>query len=156
MIQGIGAPLGFISFDRRRLSRKIFSLTVPGAGTLALSVLWGVWMLHVRPDAAPKVAKAPAVASALTVASNPYGALFDPRFFSVPCRFCLRKAFPLNRTLSQFHPHRLLQSQSRKTSCRCRYRQFPNTARVHLCRRLVPPSSDCRQAIARSKVPSAD
>jgi Protein of unknown function (DUF2778) len=104
MIQGIGAPLGFISFDRRRLSRTIFSLTVPGAGALALSVLWGVWMLHVRPDAAPKVAKAPAVASALTVASNPYGALFDPRFFSGSMPVSPSKSFPLESNLESIPP----------------------------------------------------
>jgi hypothetical protein len=76
MIQRIGALQGFISFDRRRLSRKIFFQPVSGAVALALSGLIGVWILAMRPVAVLTVAKETAVASAPAVVSNPYGALF--------------------------------------------------------------------------------
>jgi hypothetical protein len=95
MIRATGAPFGFNSFDSRRLSRKIFSQTVPGAVVLALSVLFGDWLLYVRPAAAPHVVEAPTVAPAVAVASNPYGALFDPRFTSGSTPVSLAQSFPL-------------------------------------------------------------
>jgi hypothetical protein len=44
-----------------------------------LSVLFGVWILYVRPAAFPYAAEAPAAAPAVALASNPYGGLFDSR-----------------------------------------------------------------------------
>ena len=78
MTQGIDRGFDFIPCERGHLFSRIFSLTVPGAVILASSVLVGVWMQYVRPVAAPNAVEAPAVSPAVTVASNPYGALFDP------------------------------------------------------------------------------
>jgi hypothetical protein len=93
MTYGFGTPDDLIPFDRRRLSRKIFSRTVPGAAALAFGGLAGAWVLYTCPVAAPSVDGAPAVARAVfppaltplrrarsTVAANPYGALLDPQF----------------------------------------------------------------------------
>jgi hypothetical protein len=113
MTYGIDTPQNFIPFERSRLSRKIFSQTLPGAVILASSVLVGVWMQYVRPIAAlrpiaaplgvevPGVAPAatPAVAPLATVASNPYGALFDPGFFSGSTPVSLAQSFPLDSNL---------------------------------------------------------
>src|SRR5271156_3580760 len=81
-MQGTVATLGGISFGCRRLSRQIASETDLRAVALILSVVLGASMLHRIPGAAPSVAKAPAPrpAVALTVASNPYGELYDPGF----------------------------------------------------------------------------
>jgi hypothetical protein len=110
MIQAIGAPRGFTSFDWRGLSRRIIIHTAPGTAALALGALVGVWIIHTLSDSAPKFAKAPLMASAASVsglaspatfappkpapgpksanslktasklAANPYGALVDPGF----------------------------------------------------------------------------
>jgi Protein of unknown function (DUF2778) len=99
MTHGIDTPHNFIPFERGRLSRKIFSQTIPGAVILASSVLVGVWMQYVPPVASPNVVEAPAVAPAVTVASNPYGALFDPRFSSGSTTVSLAQSFPLDSNL---------------------------------------------------------
>jgi hypothetical protein len=99
MTHGIDTPHNFIPFERGRLSRKIFSQTVPGAVILASSVLVGVWMQYVRPGVAPTVVETPAVAPAVTVASNPYGALFDPRSSSGSPPVSLARSFPLDSNL---------------------------------------------------------
>src|ERR1700724_4931780 len=85
--------LEFVRCERGRLSWRIFSQTIPGALALALSVLFGVWILYVRPAAAPVVA--PAVAPAVTSALNPYGGLFDPRFSSGSTPVSLVQSLPL-------------------------------------------------------------
>ncbi len=85
-MQAISIQAGFISFDQSRLARKIFSLTLPGIGALALSVAMGSWILYLRPVAPPHFAPTPAIESAPspaaesapTVATQPYGGLFDP------------------------------------------------------------------------------
>ncbi|MGP0060373.1 MAG: tlde1 domain-containing protein [Beijerinckiaceae bacterium] len=103
MTYGVGAPDDLIPFDRRRLSRNIFSRTVPGAAALAFGGLAGAWILYALPAAAPSVEEAPAVARAVfpptltplrparraiaanpygALADNPYGGLLDPRFTS--------------------------------------------------------------------------
>jgi Protein of unknown function (DUF2778) len=97
MTYWIDTPNNFTPLERREpihFSRKIFSLTVPGAVTLALSVLFGVWTLYVRP-AAPHAVEAPATKPAATLASNPYGALFDPKLFSDATPDSLAQSFPL-------------------------------------------------------------
>jgi len=69
MARGIDRGLDFIPCERGRLFSKIFSQTIPGALALALSVLFGVWILYVRPAAAPNVVEVPAVARALCLES---------------------------------------------------------------------------------------
>ncbi len=51
-----------------------------------------------RPAAAPNVVEAPAAAPAVTVASNPYGALFDPRLSSGSTPVSLAQSLPLKST----------------------------------------------------------
>ena len=104
MARGIDRGLDFIPCERGRLSWRIFSQTIPGATALALSVLFGVWILYVRPAAAPNVVEAPAVAPAITFASNPYGALFDPRFFSGSTPVSLAQSLPLKSTFKSILP----------------------------------------------------
>ena len=104
MTQGIDRGLDFIPCERGHLFSRIFSLTVPGAVILASSVLVGVWMQYVRPVAAPNAVEAPAVAPAVTIASNPYGALFDPRFFSGSTPVSLAQSFPLDSNLELAPP----------------------------------------------------
>jgi hypothetical protein len=81
MTYGFDTPIDFIPLERGRLSRRnpFFSQIAPGALILTLGALFGYWTLYVRPAPAPKIAKAPTVAAPVTVASNPYGALSDPR-----------------------------------------------------------------------------
>jgi Protein of unknown function (DUF2778) len=89
MMQRIGTPLSFDSFDWRHLPQQIFVRTAPGAAALGLGALVGCWIIHALPEAAPIVAKAPALAApapakALALASNPYGDLIDPGFSFAP------------------------------------------------------------------------
>jgi hypothetical protein len=81
MTYGFDTPIDFIPLERGRLSRRnpFFSQIAPGAVILALGALFGYWTLYVRPAPAPKLARAPTVAAPVRVASNPYGALADPR-----------------------------------------------------------------------------
>ncbi|VFU10809.1 conserved protein of unknown function [Methylocella tundrae] len=113
MTQVFDRPLDFIPLNRGRLSRKIFSHTVRGAAILALSALVGALMLYTRPDPAPNAAKAPAAApvaeaAAATppanVASNAYGALFDPGFSSGSPPVLLSQSFPLQSDLGSVAP----------------------------------------------------
>ena len=96
--------LDFIPYERGRLSWRIFSQTIPGALALALSVLFGVWILYVRPAATPNVVEAPAVAPAVALASNPYGGLFDPRFSSGSTPASLAQSLPLKSTFGSILP----------------------------------------------------
>lgn len=95
MIQRIGSSYSFPSFDRRR---NIFSQTIAGVVVLAVGA-FGAWIMHMRPIVAPTVAKRPAVASTLTIASNPYGALFEPRSFSGSAPGLLAYSSPLESNL---------------------------------------------------------
>jgi Tlde1 domain len=104
MARGIDRGLDFIPCERGRLSWRIFSQTIPGAIALALSVLFGVWILYVRPAAAPNVVEAPAVAPAVTFTSNPYGGLFDPRFSSGSTPVSFAQSFPLKSTFESLLP----------------------------------------------------
>ena len=81
MTYGFDTPIDFIPLERGRLSRRnpFFSQIAPGAVILALGALFGYWTLYVRPAPAPKLARVPTVAAPVRVASNPYGALADPR-----------------------------------------------------------------------------
>jgi hypothetical protein len=95
MARGIDRGLDFIPRERGRLFSRIFSQTIPGALALALSALFGVWILYLHPAAAPYAVEAPAAASAVALASNPYGGLFDPRSSSGSTPVSLAKNFPL-------------------------------------------------------------
>src|ERR1700730_6869276 len=53
MAQGIDRGLDFIPCERGRLFSKMFSQTIPGALALALSALFGVWILYLRSGAPP-------------------------------------------------------------------------------------------------------
>ena len=90
--------LDFVPCERGRLSWRIFSPTIPGALAFALSALFGVWILYVRPAAAPYAVEAPAAAPAVALASNPYGGLFDPRFSSGSTPVSLAQSLPLKST----------------------------------------------------------
>ena len=104
MAQGIDTPYDFIPLKRGRLFSKIFSQTIPGAVALALSALFGVWILYVRPADAPNTVEAPAAAPAVALASNPYGGLFDPRSSSGSTPVSLAQNFPLELNLKPIPP----------------------------------------------------
>lgn len=89
-----------IPHKRGRLFSRIFSQTVPGSAALAVSVLFGVWTLYVRP-AAPHAVEAPATKPAAAATSNPYGALFDPRSILASTPVSLGQSFPL---VASFEP----------------------------------------------------
>src|ERR1700730_4780265 len=104
MARGIDRGLDFIPRERGRLFSKIFSQTIPGALALALSALFCVWIVYVRPAAAPYAAEAPAAAPAVALASNPYGGLFDPRFSSGSPPVSLVQSLPLESTFESILP----------------------------------------------------
>ena len=104
MAQGIDRGLDFIPCERGRLSWRIFSPTIPGALALAMSALFGVWILYLRPAAARYAVEAPASAPAVALASNPYGGLFDPRSSSGYAPVSLAQSFPLKSTFESILP----------------------------------------------------
>ncbi len=104
MARGIDRGLDFIPCERGRLFSRIFSQTLPGVVALALSALFGVWILYLRPADAPHAVEAPAAKPALALASNPYGRLFDPRSFSGSTPVSLAKSFPLELNLKPVPP----------------------------------------------------
>jgi hypothetical protein len=102
MIEWIDTPDDFIPLERGRSSWKILSQTIPVAVTFVVSVLVGVRILNVRP--APHIVAAPAAAPAVSLASNPYGALFDPRFSLGSTPVSLAQSFPLKSDLKAIPP----------------------------------------------------
>src|ERR1700730_2510855 len=104
MARGIDRGLDFIPRKRGRLFSKSFSQTIPGALALALSALFGVWILYLRPAAAPYAVEAPAAAPAVALASNPYGGLFDLRSSSGSTPVSLAKNFLLELNLKPVPP----------------------------------------------------
>jgi hypothetical protein len=104
MARGIDRGLDFIPRERGRLFSKIFSQTIPGALALALSALFGVWILYLRPAAATYAVEAPAAAPAVALATNPYGGLFDPRSSSGSTPVSLAKNFLLELNLKPVPP----------------------------------------------------
>ena len=104
MARGIDRGFDFNPCERGRLSWRIFSPTIPGALALALSVLFGVWILYLRPAAARYAVEAPASAPAVALASNPYGGLFDPRSSSGYTPVSLAQSFPLKSTFESILP----------------------------------------------------
>lgn len=105
MARGIDTDFGFIPCERGRLFSRILSQTIPGAAVLAMSVLFGVWILYLRPADTPHATHpahsvaAPAAVPAAAVASNPYGGLFDPRPLSGSTPLSLARNFPLELNL---------------------------------------------------------
>jgi hypothetical protein len=71
MMQGIGAPIDFVSLDRRIYSRKSSSHLVIAGVALAVSLSAGYWALLQRPAPRSETAAAPAA----PLAQNPYGAI---------------------------------------------------------------------------------
>src|SRR5580693_8307326 len=98
MARRIDRGLDFIPRERGRLFSKIFSQTILGALALALSALFGVWILYLCPAAATYAVEAPAAAPAVALATNPYGGLFDPRSSSGYAPVSLAQSFPLKST----------------------------------------------------------
>lgn len=87
----------FIPRKRGHLFSRIFSHTIPGAAALTSSIVFGVWTLYVRP-AAPHIAEALVEApraGPAAVASNPYGALSDPRVLQARALVDLMQSFPI-------------------------------------------------------------
>jgi Protein of unknown function (DUF2778) len=88
-MQGILTTFDDISFDSDRDSRRVFLQIAPGLAAVAASIIWvGAWALHTRPAGVPdffmpRTAPVRAPAPEATVASNPYGKIFDPGFLSL-------------------------------------------------------------------------
>jgi hypothetical protein len=85
------------------LSSQFFSQALLGSIALASSVLFGVWTLYMRPSV-PQAVEAPAPRPAAPIASNPYGALFDPRFVSEAAPPSLMQSFPRVASLEPIQP----------------------------------------------------
>ncbi len=100
----IDRGLDFNPSERPCLFSRISSRIIPGALALALSTLFGVWILYLRPAAAPVAIEAPAAAPAVAVASNPYGRLFDPRTSSGFPPVSLAQSMPLKSTFESIAP----------------------------------------------------
>lgn len=75
MMQGIGAPIDFISLDRRIYSRKSSSHLVIAGVALAVSLSAGWWALSQRPATASSETAAAALRQSASSAQNPYGAI---------------------------------------------------------------------------------
>ena len=94
MIRSNSASLDFGPTDFGRVSRRLFSKTVPGAAALVLSAAAGAWIVHSLPIASsgvqasvtagrqPVVATRSLTPATAPVDTSPYGALFDPGFSS--------------------------------------------------------------------------
>jgi Protein of unknown function (DUF2778) len=87
-MQGTLTTFDDFSFDCDRDSRRVFLQFAPGLVAVAALTLWvGAWGLHGRPAAAPDFFTArnwpiPTSSPPATVATNPYGEIFDPGFLS--------------------------------------------------------------------------
>ena len=110
MTQLVDSDFGSIPSRRAHVFSKFCARTIPGVAALTVSAFFGVWTLYLTPvnnrrffelsaptaAPAPVIAAAPAAAPAITVASNPYGGLFDPRSISGSAQVSLAKNFPLD------------------------------------------------------------
>jgi hypothetical protein len=104
MARGIDRGLDFIPCGPGRLFSRIFSQTLPGVVALALSALFGAWILYLRPAEPPHAVGAPAAKPTLALAANPYGRLFDPLSFSGSTPVSLAQSFPLELNLKPVPP----------------------------------------------------
>ncbi|MBI5312731.1 MAG: DUF2778 domain-containing protein [Methylocystis sp.] len=75
MMQGIGAPIDFISLDRRIYSRKSSSHLVIAGVALAVSLSAGWWALSQRQATASSETAAAPLRQSASGAQNPYGAI---------------------------------------------------------------------------------
>lgn len=78
---------------------RISSWTIPGSAALASSLLFGIWTVYTHPDA-PRAIGSPVLRSTASIASNPYGALVDPRIASRSSPLSLAQSFPLVASLN--------------------------------------------------------
>jgi hypothetical protein len=88
MLDGITAPLNYMSFARDASSRQRFSLTAPASAILVAGALAAAWMAHVR-LVAPNFARAPQPVAIRSLAPNPFGGLVDPGFSSASAALAL-------------------------------------------------------------------
>nr|WP_051013322.1 DUF2778 domain-containing protein [Methylocystis sp. SC2] len=75
MMQGIGAPIDFLSLDRRIYSRKSSSHLVIAGVALAVSLSAGWWALSQRPATVSSETAAASLTQSASGAQNPYGAI---------------------------------------------------------------------------------
>ena len=98
----------FHPYKRGRLFSRVCSQTLPGAVALTLGALFGVWIFHMRPAAAPDAieapAAAPAAAPAVVLTSVPNDALFDPSFISGPEPVSIAQSNPIQSSLESNPP----------------------------------------------------
>jgi hypothetical protein len=109
-MQGILTTFGDVSAGRGRDLRRVFLQIGPGVvAVAALTACVSAWLLHGRPAASPQIVVVrsipvpiPARAPAALVASNPYGEIVDPGFFSKPAS--PSRDFPLKASLEAAPP----------------------------------------------------
>jgi hypothetical protein len=89
--------------QRRGSLSQIFCQAILGSVGLASSVLFGVWTLYIHP-AVPDALEPPATGPAAPIASNPYGALSDPRLVWNSAPASLTQSFSLEASLEPFQP----------------------------------------------------
>lgn len=93
----------FVPHKRSGLSSQLFTQALLGSIALASSVVFGIWTLYMRP-AVPQAIESPAQRPAAPIGSNPYGALFDPRFVSDTAPPSLMQSFPPVASLDPAQP----------------------------------------------------
>ena len=90
-MRGIDATFDGVSFEGDRNPRRGLQEIIPAAAALAVAGAIGVWVLHMRPAAAPDIANPPLARSATAsiaapaagVAAKPYGEIvIDPSFLA--------------------------------------------------------------------------
>lgn len=79
---------------------RLLSQTLPGASALICSALFGAWILHRYPPAAPVAPAAPAIA----YAPNAYSELFDPGIISNSAPASFAQSSPLNSNFTPRDP----------------------------------------------------
>ncbi|WP_051335622.1 DUF2778 domain-containing protein [Methylocapsa acidiphila] len=109
MTHWLESPQDLPAPRRTSVALTVLSRIVPGAVTLGLTMMFGVWTLYLRDDV-PRVSEAQSIATPPTTevaaltstptaetprAANPYGALFDPRGLPNSEAASLTKNFPV-------------------------------------------------------------
>lgn len=109
MSQALDRDLDFSPRERGGYILPLLSRALPGTAALALSAVFGTWILYIRPADLPhapfasRTLEAPAAAPE-TLALNPYGDLFDLRPFLGPAPVSLAKNFTFDLNLEQASP----------------------------------------------------
>ncbi len=165
MTQLVDSDFGSIPSRRAHVFSKFCARTIPGVAALTVSAFFGVWTLYLTPAnnrrffelsaptaaPAPAIAAAPAAAPAITVASNPYGGLFDPRSISGSAQVSLAKNFPLDLA---FHPV----AQTPSTTIADQEDVSPAPAGIQLSANVplpVPRPAELASLESRSPLPSS-